>query len=142
LNDISLRGQFTFDSSVLGTMLDGSELGMKLTQALIVEEIAVHTSLVNIAEAQYILCRKVGEEIAASSVDDLLASHYLNIEDGPSIHRTAAGIKCQRSISLADCYTFAVAGATSTRPVFLFREEELMKEIERKPFRMEPVFIA
>jgi predicted nucleic acid-binding protein len=142
LSDTSLRGQLAFDSSVLIAMVDGSDLGVKLTNALVAGEITVHTSLVNIAEAEYVLCRRVGEDIAKSSINDLLASRYVIVEDDPSIHRAASGIKCDRSISLVDCYTFAVAEATSSRAVFLFKESDLLKEIERKPFGTDPIFLT
>ncbi len=129
------------DSGVLVAMLEGSELGASVTNALAGGEITAHASLVNIAEAEYILCRKVGHDKAARSIDDILASGYIVIEDDQTVHRLASAIKCERSISLVDCYTLAVAAATSSRPAFLFKEKELLKEMRRKSFEVEPLFL-
>jgi hypothetical protein len=89
-----------------------------------------HTSLVNIAETEYVLCRKVGHASASRRIDALLASGYLAIEDDVSVHRAAA-----------DCYTLAVAEATSSTPLFAHREQELVKEMGRRPFPTPPFFL-
>jgi hypothetical protein len=71
---------------------------------------------VNIAETEYVLCRKVGHSSARMRVDALIGSGYLAIEDDVSIQRAASEVKCSRALSLADCYTLAVAEATSSTP--------------------------
>jgi hypothetical protein len=45
-------------------------------------------------------------------------------------------------MSLPDCYTFAVAEATSSKPVFVLGEQELLKEMSRKPFEIEAIFLT
>ncbi len=142
LSDTSLRGHLAFDSSVLVAMLAGSDPGARVTNALARGEITGYTSMVNIAEAEYILCRKIGHDLATSSMNDVLASGYVIIQDDTSVHRIASSIKCGRAISLVDCYTFAVATATSSRPTFLFKEKDLLKEMRRKPFEVEPLFLV
>lgn len=138
----SLRGRLVLDSSVLVAMLDGSGIGAKVTEAVLAGEVTAYASRVSLTEAEYVLCRKVGGARARSAVDDLLASNYLSIEDGPSVHRGAAAIKCDRAISLADCYTLAVAAEASCRPVFLFKEQELLSAMEKKPFAVDPLFLT
>lgn len=142
LSDATLRGHVALDSSVLVEILDGSEIGSKLTKALLNEEIIAHASFVNMAEAEYILCRKIGHDDARNAVEGLLNSGYVAVEEDPAIHALASRLKCERSISLADCYTFAVAMVTLSRPVFLSKEEELLKEMKKKPFETDPIFLT
>jgi predicted nucleic acid-binding protein len=98
--------------------------------------------MVNIAETAYILCRKVGREAARAKVDALISSGYVAIEDDLAIHLAAAEIKCERSISLADCYTFAVADAIRSGALFANREKELVEESRRKPFGAPTLFLS
>ncbi len=136
------EGHIAFDTSLLVEMLDGTQLGLELMNALVEERIVAHASRINIAEAEYIVCRKIGQANARKRVEALLSSAYLSIEEDPSIHSIASRIKCGRAISLGDCYTFAVAEATSSSPVFAFKEEELLKEIKKAPFDRAPVFLT
>ncbi len=141
MSDDTAKGPLALDSSVLVAMLDGSDGGAAMTSRLVGGEVTAFTSYVNLAEAEYVLCRRLGHDVAARSVDDLLASGYVMVQDEPAIHRAASAIKCGRAISLADCYTLAVAEATSSRPMFAFKERELLKEMEKKPFASQPVFL-
>ncbi|MBI3022299.1 MAG: PIN domain-containing protein [Thaumarchaeota archaeon] len=141
LSDATLRGHVALDSSVLVEILDGSEIGSKLTMALLNEEIIAHASFVNMAEAEYILCKKIGRGDARKAVEALLNSGYVAIEDDPTMHVLASEMKCERSISLANCYTFAVAQITGAKPVFAFKERELLKETSQKAFANEIAFL-
>ena len=109
--------------------------------AILAHSTIPHMSLVNVAESEYILCRKLGHSKAAKQIDDLLASGYLVIEDDPSIHRRAAEAKCSRAISIGDCYTLAVSHTTSSTPIFAHMEEDLLKEIQHTPFSVRPFFL-
>jgi predicted nucleic acid-binding protein len=129
------------DSSVLVEMLDGSETGRMVSARLEEGKVSAYTSYVNIAEAGYILCRKIGHERALTAVKALLDSRVVEVEEDTEIHILAARLKCERAISLADCYTFAVSELTENRPLFLAREKELELEMQRKPFRHEPIFL-
>jgi hypothetical protein len=100
-----------------------------------------HASIVSIIESEYVMCRKVGHESASRNIDKLLDSGYLGVEDDVSIHRAASELKCSRALSLADCYTLAVAAAIFSTPVFARREPELVKEMERKPLPIQPAFL-
>lgn len=142
LNAVIPEGHVAFGTSLLVEMLGGTQLGLELMNALVEEKIVAHASPINIAEAEYIVCRKIGHANARKRVEALLTSAYISIEEDPSIHGIASRIKCGRAISLVDCYTFAVAEATSSVPLFVFKEQELSMEIGRVPFETEPVFLT
>ena len=72
----------------------------------------------------------------------MIASGYYAIEDSPSLHAAASEIKCERSISFVDCYTFAVAELTSSVPLFAFEEAEIVREMKKKPFKVAPSFLS
>ena len=141
-NAVIPEGQLAFDSGVIVEMLNGTELGSLLTASILVSGRTAYTTSVNLAEAEYILCRKIGQPRARKKVEDLVASGCLYVKEEPRIHSIAAILKCERAISLPDCYTFAVAEMTSSRPVFVFQEKEILMEIERKPFPIAPVFLT
>ena len=136
-----LEGHVALDSGALVEILEATPRGVQLLNAVRRNAVTPHASLVNVAETEYVLCRKVGHAVASRRIDALLSSGYLAIEDDVAIHRAASAVKCSRAISLADCYTLAVAEATSSIPVFAHREEELLKEMARKPFTTTPVFL-
>ena len=52
----------------------------------------------------------------------------------------AAELKFQRSISLADCYSIAVARRKQI-PIFMKKEAEILEEMQKKPFEEEIRFI-
>jgi len=53
----------------------------------------------------------------------------------------AAEIKCERALALGDCYTLANAKVTASIALFAFREEDLDREIKRKPFDVDVEFV-
>jgi predicted nucleic acid-binding protein len=122
-------------------MLLASEAGKRVTEALLSDRVDGHTSEVNLAEAEYVLCRKLGSEAAKQKLNDLRDSNYLTIVDTEQTSRIAAEIKCHRSISLADCYTLATAKATGLKALFAMREKELLREIKKHPYDGEIVFL-
>jgi uncharacterized protein len=138
----SLKGNLAFDSSVLVEIFSDSELGRLVYTRLQQQDVEAYTSRINVAEATYVICRKVGHEKAQSAARDLLDSGFISPEDDPRIHTIASEIKCDRAISLADCYTFAVARTTSSVPVFARQEDELARESRKRPFETLPVFLS
>ena len=129
------------DSGALIELLEGTPRGLKLLDSIRTASLIPHVSLVNIAETEYIICRKEGHASAEKRIDAIIGSGFLKVEDDASIHRIASGIKCARALALADCYTLAVAEATSSTPLFAMKERELLKEMEREPFPTQPVFL-
>ncbi|MDG6967765.1 MAG: transposase [Nitrososphaerota archaeon] len=136
-----LEGRYTLDSSVLVEMLAGTHTGGQLSSRLEKRVLTGHTCMVNIAEAGYILCRKIGHAKALTAIRALLDSRVLYVEEGEEVHAAVSRIKCARAISLGDSYTIAVSELTSTRPVFLTRENDMTLEMSREPFKLEPLFL-
>ena len=136
------EGRVAFDTSVLIELIEGTQKGTAVLEALASGRLTPHASWVNVMETEYIVCRKVGHEKARKSVFALLKSGFVAVEDTPLVHQTAANIKCERSISIVDCYTFAVAKVTSSVPVFASEEAEIVRETKKRPFDIQPVFLA
>ena len=97
--------------------------------------------MLTISEVFYVLCRLRGAKFAEEKINDILASHVLDICYSAEIAIRTGKIKCVRSISLADCSCVAVAEMTKAKAVFAKREKELVKEMERKPFSVEIIFL-
>jgi predicted nucleic acid-binding protein len=137
----TLSGRFSLDSGVLIEMLLGTSVGQPITQALLSDSITAYTSYLNLSETEYILCRRLGRELARSKVQSLVDSNYVTITDSERLYASAAEIKCERALSLADCYCLANAEVTKSKALFACREEDLTREIERKPFDVEIDFL-
>ena len=135
------KGHFAFDTGVLVEILEATPRAKDLLDAIAVGTLIPHVSLINIAEAEYIVCRKVGHKEARRRVESMVASGYYAIVDDPSLHGAAAEIKCERSISFVDCYTFAVAELTASVPLFASEEAEIVREMKRAPFKTSPSFL-
>ena len=137
----TLSGSYSLDSGVLIEMLAATPLGQLMNQCLLSDSVIAHTSYLNLSEAEYILCRKVGHELSRSKVENLLRSNYLNVIDMEQLHAIAAQTKCERSLALADCYSLATAKFTKSKALFAFKEEELIKEINKTPGEVEIEFL-
>ena len=133
---------YSLDSGVLIEMLLGTSVGRTFSGSLLSDSpITAYTSYFNLSEAEYILCRMLGRTQARSKVDNLVRSNYINLTDVAKLYANAAEIKCERALALGDCYTIANAKATSSIALFAFQEEELKREMEKKPFDVEIRFI-
>jgi len=126
-----------FDASVLIELAYATNLGEKALKLM--KQRDIYTTEFAIAETFYILCRKLGEEEAKKKVNDLLASGFIDLLYVSPFE--AGRIKCKRAISLADCYAIALAEKVKGCAVFAKKEEEMMKEIERKEFPIPIVFL-
>jgi hypothetical protein len=76
-------------------------------------------------------------EQAQSRVSDLLSSGYLEVQETSALIKEASTIKCQRKISLPDCFTLALADHMKIPALFSSRETEITKEVEKDPFNIE-----
>jgi predicted nucleic acid-binding protein len=136
-----LSGSLALDTGVIIEMLSSSEMGKLVTEAVATESIEPHSSEVNLAEAEYILCRKLGAETAKSKLDDLRDSNYVLIADTERVSRIAAEVKCSRTIALANCYTLATAKLTRCKALFAYHETELEREMKKRPYNLELTFL-
>ena len=50
-------------------------------------------------------------------------------------------LKCERALSLADCFCLALARKLECNAIFAKREAELVKETRKKPFDTEVLFL-
>ena len=92
-----------------------------------------------ITELRYILCRAMGKREAR--VEKLLASGYLLVENVSGLTASAADIKCERALSLPDCFTLSLAKRLSVPCLFARRERELLAETERKAFDVDIAYL-
>jgi uncharacterized protein with PIN domain len=133
---------YSLDSGVLIEMLLGTPTGRIFSGSLLSDSpITAYTSHFNLTEAEYVLCRMLGQTQARSKVDNLVRSNYINLTDAGRLYANAAEIKYERALALGECYTIANAKVTGSTALFAFREEELNREMERKPFDVEIKFI-
>jgi len=101
----------------------------------------VAASLLTIAETYYVLCRLEGQEFADEKLNQILSSRVIEIYNSLDLALETGRLKCQRTISLADCSCIATARHARAKAVFAFREEELVREMERKSFDVTVVFL-
>jgi len=129
------------DTGTLIELIFSTPRGLKLKEALEKGLIEAYATEISIAELRYILCRRLGLAESKERVDKLLASGYVVIEDTTPLIEDASRYKCERSISLADCFSLALAQKTFCNALFAKREEELNREIQRKAFDVEVLFL-
>jgi hypothetical protein len=141
LKNSTVNASYALDTSVIIEMLVSSSLGGWVMNALISDSVQAYTSDVNLAEAEYVLCRKLGPEESRSKIDDLKNSNYLTVANSEQVSRIAAQIKCKRAISLSDCFCLATAEATASKPLFAFREKELEREMKKRNGELRVVFL-
>jgi predicted nucleic acid-binding protein len=136
-----LKGAYATDTSILIELVYGTPLGETLRDAILEEAVEVIAHELAIAELRYVLCRKIGKEKAKARVEKLLASGYIMVEDSSELIETAADYKCERAISLPDCFTLSLGKERSLPVLFAGREKELAAEMESKPFNVEILFL-
>ena len=139
LNEATLSGTVSLDSSVLIELLSGTAASRPLQEAIENDRISPHTTYLAVSESEYILCRELGEENARQKLDSLIQSRTIEIVEDSFLLHDAARVKCGRAIALGDCYTIALAQKLKGTALFARPEEDLDRERRRKPF---PVTIA
>jgi len=138
-NENTLSGTVSLDASVLIELLSGTVASRPLQEAIENNRMSAHTSFLALSEAEYVLCRELGDETARQKVDSLIQSKTIDIVEDSFLLHDAAGVKCGRAIALGDCHTIALAQKLKGTALFAHLEEDLDREIRRKPF---PVAIA
>jgi len=130
-----------FDTGVFVEILAGSELGRGLMKELLSGKVRAVTTDLNLTELNYIICRKVGWERSREILDKLLLSGYVEVMRAGDFAERAARMKCERSLSLVDCFTISAGEALGVRVLFARREKELERELGRRPFEVEILFV-
>ncbi len=97
-----------------------------------------HTAL---SEAYYVLCRKRGPKHADAVVSVFLQGDYAEMLASTEIDMAAGKYKCERAISLADCYVLAAAKLRHATALFARPESDLLEEMEKHTFDVEIAFL-
>jgi predicted nucleic acid-binding protein len=136
-----LSGSLVFDTSTLLELVYGTERGEKLKDAIKSEKIYCNISELTLTELKYVLCRKIGEESAQDRINRLMESGYIILHEDTKLVDYASAYKCRRRISLADCFTLALAKKIDAPAIFAKKEEELVEEMARNPFDIKIIFL-
>ncbi len=136
-----LKGKLAIDTSALIELIYCDSLGQKLKKALETDMIEAYTTELAITELRYVLCRKLGWQQSKERVNKLLASGYLKVENTSQLINEAAKIKCQRAISLPDCFILALAHKIEGKALFAHQEQELADEMRKKSFGIILLFL-
>ena len=136
-----LRGDMAFDTGVFVEFFSGSAAGEAVYRALREERVSPLITELNLVELHYVLCRRVGFEEASEKVSALLESGCVQVVETGRVARRAARLKCERSISLPDCFTIALGEEMRVPALFARSEAELVRELERNPFEVPILFL-
>lgn len=137
-----LRGYYAVDGGVLYEIATHSEIGDAFREAMKSGEVVASTHELALTEVFYLLCRRIGSDEAKRHVDSLIYSGLIDLVPTAELLETAAKTKCVRHIALADCYTLALAERHHLKALFLEREAELVREIDRVPFDVDLIFLV
>ncbi len=121
------------DASVLIEMLLSGPTS-PLATGIVAGHVEPCTTELAITETHYILCRKLGAAAAGAKINALLASNACDVACISSLRPVASSIKCTRAVSLADCFTIALASIRGIPALFATRESEIKRELEKSPF--------
>ncbi len=127
------------DASCLIALQAEEQLAEKLKKNII-EKWDPYCTELAILETYYILCRKLDWNTAKSKINALKDSNVIQIKPINIILEDAVLLKCQRSISIADCLTIALAKILQGQAIFYQKEKELDKAMENKPFDVKIIF--
>ena len=136
-----LEGDMVFDAGVLIDLMTSTPGGIKVKNKLLEGLLTGFSTELAITELRYVLCRKLGFKKAKKLVDMLISSGYIVVEDISPLIDLAAVYKCERAISLPDCFSIALGEYLSLPVLFARREAELQTEIKKKPFNIEIHFL-
>ena len=114
----------------------------KIKNAIEEEIIVPVITFLGIIEAEYILYRRLGKEIAIQKIDNLLNSNFFEVISIELIRRKVSLLKSNNPIAVADCATIAVAQEKNI-PALFAKKEQKLKDIMQKgnPFGISIYFI-
>ena len=136
-----LPRKLSIDTSVLLTYLLGEDLADLVEECVLFSRREVYVPRIVLAETYYVVCRLRGRDVASDLVTSLREGGVVEVVEDGSLDVRAGGIKCERSISLADCYVIALAELIRGAAVFARPEKELERELKREPFNVDVVFL-
>jgi predicted nucleic acid-binding protein len=135
------NGEYAADSSVLIELAFGTPRVSGLRDSVVEEKVVLVTHELAVVELRYILCRRLGQERAWAQVEKLLGSGHIVVEDASGLMGPASLLKCERHIALPDCFTLALANKLGISALFASREVEILREMDKSPFKVEVEFL-
>lgn len=137
-----LPSRLSMDSGVILAYYLGEDLGQVVRDHVLEatgREI-FHNRLC-VAELCYVLCRRRGITLAIEYAKSYIDANYSTLASSDDVDLMAAAYKCERAISLADCYVIAVAKLKLATALFARHEDDLDEEIRRKSFDVPIIFL-
>jgi len=136
--DLSAYPGVVVDTGVWIEYFLETTLGKKFKEKIVEGRISIYISETVVSEIFYVLCRQKGYQEAKKKLDMVLDG--AEVIEGREIQMLAGKYKCERSISLSDCFTMAVS-KNMGYPALFKEEEEISKEIKKKAFDIELFFL-
>ncbi|TFF98069.1 MAG: type II toxin-antitoxin system VapC family toxin [Promethearchaeota archaeon] len=136
----SLKKSIIVDTGVLIEFLENSVLGKIFSKHFLENKTyqEFYISPLTDTELKYILCRKSNHEIAKSKINKFLKDFIIFSEK--ELRDEAFQLKCNFSISLADCYSLAI-GKLLNIPVLMKKESEIQNLYHELSKNLEIFFI-
>ncbi len=133
---------YSLDGGVLIALALGEEVARKLAEEITWGEVDAYTHELALTEMLYILCRKAGWATALEKKSQLAKSGLIHVIPTETLMEEAAKLKCERTLSLADCFTIALAKIFRCKALFVKPEKELEKEIKKKPLDVKVEYLT
>jgi len=136
-----LSGNIVFDTGPLLEIVSGSGFGAYAKGLLQSGAVRAFTNELNLGELRYLICRKAGEQESEEAVKNLTESGYFTVSSVGEFISQAANMKCSRSLAFPDCFALSIGELLKIPVLFATRESELLKEIKKKAFKTEILFL-
>jgi len=136
--DLSAYPGVVVDTGVWIEYFSETKLGQKFKEKIVEDRISIYISETAVSEIFYVLCRQNGYQEAEKNINRVLDG--AEVIEGRGIQMFAGKYKCERAISLSDCFTIAVSKSMGF-PALFKEEEEISKEIKKKAFDVEIFFL-
>ncbi|HUX99994.1 MAG TPA: PIN domain-containing protein [Candidatus Deferrimicrobium sp.] len=135
-----IKGSIAIDTGVLVEYIEDSALGKKFKEKILENDTfeEFHISPLVYTEILYIYCRSIGFDQAKLTVQSFLKDFI--IADELQLRNEAAKLKCEYAISIADCYSIALA-ISKNLSLYMKKEAELEKALIKAKFPIEIIFI-
>lgn len=137
-----LPTRLSIDSSVLIAYFLGEPTGSLTRQEILMNhDRTAYCSHLTLSETFYVLCRRRNRQFAMDALETLEKTGYLKLYESTQLDYAAGIHKCQRKISLADCYVLALAEKVQAAAAFAHREKDVTTELEENSPDVDVVFL-
>ena len=100
-----------------------------------------YRTLNSLTEIFYILCRKLGFNIAKNKLETLLEARAFQVISSTDLIIMTGKYKYKRAISLSDCFVIGLAKYTGGSALFANREKEIDHESTKELFDIDILFL-